>query len=101
MPSPIAQLTPLHPPDPLNLDDIVMLHTAVTRMLEDRDPFTQKHYDRLCGLQDKLKEHASQLAGRSLKTFDLVGWFVLAGVVLIVLHLAFAWWSRRRGNRGA
>ena len=32
---------------------------------------------------------------------DLVGWFVLAGVVLIVLHLAFAWWSRRRGNRGA
>ena len=32
---------------------------------------------------------------------ELVGWFALAGAILIVLHMAFAWWSGRQRKRGS
>lgn len=31
---------------------------------------------------------------------ELVGWFALAGVVLIVAHMIVAFWLRRRGRSG-
>ena len=32
---------------------------------------------------------------------DLVGWFGLAGVILIVLHMSYAYWSARQRKRGS
>ena len=69
----------LDQPPPLTLDELVMLYIAVTRMLEDRDPFTMERYEVLCALHDQVRAHASKVAGRPLRSFDLVGWFRTTG----------------------
>jgi hypothetical protein len=75
MPSSIAQLTPLHPPDPLRLDELAMLYIAMTRMLEDRDAFATARLIELEGLRDKIRAHAIQLAGRPIGSLQLEDWF--------------------------
>jgi len=82
MPShPFASLAPMAPADsiPFTLDDLALLFIATTRMLEDRDPFTQERYAIIGGLHDRVKEHASQLAGRRVTSAELVGWFRTVG----------------------
>lgn len=79
MPSPIAALTPIHPPDPFDLDDLALLYTAVDRLLEDRDAFVVERYDQLAGLQDKVKAHAAQVADRPIMSAELTGRFHTRG----------------------